>query len=151
MLQEGDQAPEFSLIGSDGKEHSLNDFKGRYLVLYFYPKDDTPGCTTEARCFTGSKDEIRKLGAEVVGVSADGLESHNRFASKYNLKILLLSDTDKRVIKEYGAYGSRGVFGMGTLRKTYIVGKDGKIIKIFGKVHADGHDKEVMGFLKANR
>ncbi len=151
MLEEGDAAPDFSLTGSDGKKHSLKDFKGRTLVLYFYPKDDTPGCTIEAKCFNARMADLRKEGAEVVGVSADDLDSHNRFISKYDLGFLLLSDPDKKTIKGYGAYGSRGIFGMGTLRKTFIIDKNGKVIKIFPKVHADGHDLEVLEFLKKSK
>lgn len=148
MLKEEDKAPDFSLIGSDGKKHGLKEFKGSYLVLYFYPKDDTIGCTLEAKCFNARMGDIKAAGAEVVGVSADDLESHERFKSKYNLGFLLLSDPNKKTIKEYDSYGNKGIFGMGILRNTFVVGKDGRILKIFKRVHAQGHDKQVMDFLK---
>ena len=149
MLKEGDMAPDFQLEGTDGKMHTLKEFRGKYLVLYFYPKDDTPGCTTEAKGFTASLDEIRKRGAEVVGVSKDDLQSHGKFCSKYGLKLLLLSDPTSAMIKSYDAHGDLGIFGMGTLRKTYIIDKDGKIAKIYPKVKPDGHEKEVLEFLSA--
>ena len=148
MLELGTDAPNFSLQGSDDNTHSLNEYKGRYLVLYFYPKDDTPGCTTEAKGFTKEISSIRKLGAEVVGVSSDGLESHSKFCSKYSLSVLLLSDPESRTIKEYNAYGNMGVFGYGTLRKTYIIDPKGKIAKIYEKVNPDGHENEIIEFLK---
>ncbi|MDE1824118.1 MAG: peroxiredoxin [Candidatus Micrarchaeota archaeon] len=149
MLGLNDKAPDFSLPGSDGKEHTLKEFSGRYLVLYFYPKDDTPGCTIEAKAFSKELQRIRKLGAEVVGISKDDFDSHCRFRDKYVLSLLLLSDTDSKAIKAYGAYGDRGIFGFGTLRKTYIIDKKGKIAKIFPKVQPLGHEKEVLEFLSS--
>ena len=149
MLKEGENAPGFSLLGSDGKKHRLDEFKGKVLVLYFYPKDDTPGCTSEAKCLNSSIGEIRKRGAEVVGVSADSIESHKKFAGKHGLGFLLLSDPEKETIKGYGAYGSRGIFGEGTLRKTFIIDRKGNVAKIFEKVNAGSHDKEVLDFLNA--
>ena len=147
MLEKGETAPDFSLEGSDGKRHTLAEFRGKRLVLYFYPKDDTPGCTAEAKCLNSSIDEIRKKGAEVVGISADSLDSHAKFTNKYGLGFLLLSDPEKKTIKEYEAYGSRGIFGEGTLRKTFIIDEKGKILEIFKKVDAGHHDKEVLAFL----
>lgn len=149
MLREGDSAPDFNLEGTDGKAHTLKEFGGRYLVLYFYPKDDTPGCTTEAKGLNARLDEIRKKGAEVVGVSKDDMKSHEKFCSKYALRLLLLSDPSNRMIESYDAYGDRGIFGFGTLRKTYIIGADGRIVKIYPKVKPDGHEKEVLEFLSA--
>ena len=149
MLKEGDIAPEFELEGTDGKQHALKDFRGKYLVLYFYPKDDTPGCTIEARGLNVRLDEIRNTGAEVVGVSKDDLDSHGRFCSKYGLNFLLLSDPSNNMIKSYGAYGDRGLFGWGTLRKTYIIGRDGKIVKVYTKVKPVGHEKEILEFLSS--
>ncbi len=149
MLKEGDAAPDFELDGSDGAKHRLKDYRGKYLVLYFYPKDNTPGCTIEANEFNKKLEEIRKLNAEVIGVSKDDLKSHGKFMDKYGLKFLLLSDTDSKTIKDYGAYGDRGIFGMGTLRNTYIIGKDGKIAKIYEKVKPKGHASEVIEFLKS--
>ncbi|MDE1833303.1 MAG: peroxiredoxin [Candidatus Micrarchaeota archaeon] len=149
MLAEGDMAPGFSLPDSNGKVHKLSDYKGKNLVLYFYPKDDTPGCTIEAKDFTKDLPEIRKLGADVLGVSSDGEESHCDFVDKYSLKVTLLSDTESKTIKEYEAYGNKGVFGWGTIRKTYVIGKDGKILKIYPKVQAIGHCREVIEYLKS--
>ncbi|MDE1874260.1 MAG: peroxiredoxin [Candidatus Micrarchaeota archaeon] len=149
MITIGSKAPGFELEGSDGKRHTLEEFKGGYLVLYFYPKDDTPGCTTEACGFRDAINEIRKAGAEVVGVSKDNLGSHGKFKEKYKLNFLLLSDPDSKTIKAYDSYGDRGIFGMGTLRKTYIIDKGGKVAKIYEKVKPDGHDREVLEFLKS--
>lgn len=149
MVDIGSKAPDFSLEGSDGKTHRLSDFKGRYLVLYFYPKDDTPGCTIEAKEFSEGLSEIRGLGAEVVGVSKDDLKSHGKFCGKYGLSILLLSDPDSKVIKEYGAYGDRGIFGVGTLRNTYVIDGKGNVVKVYEKVKPKGHSAEIMAFLRA--
>lgn len=149
VLREGDSAPDFSLEGTDGKTHTLGEFKGKYLVLYFYPKDDTPGCTVEAKGFTASLDEIRSKGAEVVGISKDGLDSHGKFCSKYGLKLLLLSDPSSTTIKAYDSHANLDIFGMGTLRKTYIIDRNGRIAKIYEKVSPDGHDKEVLTYLSA--
>jgi peroxiredoxin Q/BCP len=148
MLKEGDIAPSFSLMGSDGKMHTSKEFFGRFLVLYFYPKDDTVGCTLEAKCFNARMGEIRLTNSQVVGVSADDLESHGKFIAKYDLGFLLLSDPDMKTIKDYEAYGNKGIFGRGIIRKTFIIDRDGKILKIFPKVHPEGHDKEVLQFLR---
>ena len=148
MLKEGDKAPDFRLQGSDGKSHSLKDFKGRRLVLYFYPKDNTPGCTIEAKQFSSNLEEIHKLNAEVAGVSGDDLASHSKFISKCELGILLLSDPSLKMIKEYEAYGNKGIFGIGIIRKTYIIDAEGGIAKIYQKVSALGHAQEVVDFLK---
>jgi len=147
MLEEGSKAPDFSLKGTDGKTYKLSDFKGRIVVLYFYPNDDTTGCTIEAKAFSESLDDFRKRGAEIIGVSKNDIESHKKFCDKYSLKLLLLSDPDSKIIKMYDSYGNKGAFGFGTIRKTFIIDKSGTIIKIFGKVHALGHDKEVMSYL----
>ncbi len=149
MIEIGDKAPSFSLNGSDGKRHALSEFKGRYLVLYFYPKDDTPGCTIEARRFSASLERIKKMGAEVVGVSKDDLKSHDKFRSKYSLKVLLLSDPSIKTIKKYGAWGDRGLFGVGALRKTFVIDRSGRIVKVYPKVQPDGHEKEIIKFLKS--
>ncbi len=147
-LKEGDKAPDFKLGGDDGKAHALGEFKGKYLVLYFYPRDDTPGCTIEAKGFTERIGEIKKLGADVVGISDDQYESHCRFRDKYGLKVLLLSDPMHKTIEAYGAWGNRGVFGVGTIRTTFVLGKDARILKIFEKVRPDGHPQEIIDFLK---
>ena len=142
------RAPYFNLDGSDGKKHHTGEFSGKYLVVYFYPRDDTPGCTIEAKGFTAKLGAIRRLGAEVVGISNDDIKSHSKFCTKYNLKVLLLSDPLSRMIKRYGAYGSRGIFGKGTLRKTFIIDKKGKVVKIFPKVNPLGHEKEIIKAIK---
>ncbi len=147
MLKKGSKAPDFRLKGSDGRMHRLAEFKGKRIVLYFYPKDNTPGCTMEAKGFNKSLARLRKSGAEVVGISGDSLSSHRAFRSKCSLKFLLLSDPRSAVIRKYGAYGSRGIFGMGTLRKTFIIDRNLKIAKIYEKVNPLGHDKEVLSFL----
>ncbi|MGC8586834.1 MAG: peroxiredoxin [Candidatus Micrarchaeia archaeon] len=151
MVEEGDKAPDFRLRGSDGKLHTLKDFKGKYLILYFYPKDNTPGCTLEANEFNKNLDDIRKFGAEIVGISKDDLNSHDKFRDKYKLHFLLLADPESKVIKSYDAYGNRGVFGMGTLRNTYIIDGEGTVVKVFKKVNPKGHANEVMNFLRNSR
>ncbi len=149
MIELNSKAPDFELDGSDGRRHTLSEFKGKYLVLYFYPKDDTPGCTVEACGFRDSISEIKKLGAEVVGVSHDGTDSHGKFRDKYSLNFLLLSDPENKMIKEYDSYGDKGIFGFGTLRKTYIIDKSGKVVKTYEKVKPEGHNQEVIDFLKS--
>lgn len=134
MIKEGSKAVDFRLRGVDGKMHSLKEFKSRYVVLYFYPKDLTPGCTIQAKKYTGSMQKLKRLGATVLGVSKDDVALHKKFKQKCGLKILLLSDPTSKVIKAYGAYGNRGIFGMGTLRNTYLI-KNGKLEKIFRKVN----------------
>ena len=151
MIALNSKAPDFDLEGSDGKRHKLSEFRGKYLVIYFYPKDDTPGCTVEACGFRDSNAEIKKLGAEVVGISKDGLESHGKFKDKYSLNFLLLSDPDNKTIKAYDAYGDKGIFGWGTLRKTYVIDKKGNVVMIYPKVHPEGHNKEVIEFLKNSK
>lgn len=147
MVAEREKAPDFNLEGSDGKKHSLKEFRGRYLVLYFYPRDDTPGCTTEACSFRDSISMIRKKGAEVVGISKDSLDSHAKFRGKYKLNFLLLSDPESKAIKAYGAYGSRGIFGVGTLRKTFVIDAKGNIAKVYDRVSPKGHGDEVLEFI----
>jgi peroxiredoxin Q/BCP len=144
MLNEGDKAPDFSLAGSDGKKHSLSEFLGKNVVLYFYPKDDTPGCTIEAKEFNKQIADFEDKNAVVIGVSKDGLESHDKFRKKYALDFLLLSDPDSGVIKAYDSYGDKGIFGWGTLRNTFIIGGDGIIKKIFKNVSPLGHSGEVI-------
>ena len=149
MVAEGENAPSFKLDGSDGRQHSLSDFKGKRVVLYFYPKDNTPGCTMEAKEFTEHLGEIHSLNAEVLGVSTDDFKSHCSFIEKQKLRLLLLSDPDGKCIKAYGSYGSRGIFGIGTLRKTFIIDENAIVRKVFDKVHPGAHAKEVINTLKA--
>ncbi|MGC8676207.1 MAG: peroxiredoxin [Candidatus Micrarchaeia archaeon] len=148
-LHEGDSAPEFELEGNDGKKHTLNEFKGKYLVIYFYPKDNTPGCTAEACAFRDSTSSIRQAGAEVIGISKDSIDSHKKFAGKHELNFLLLSDPESKTIKAYGAYGNKGVFGFGTLRKTYIIDKSGKVAKVLEKIKPEEHAAKAIEFLKS--
>ena len=148
MVMENDNVADFNLDGSDGKKHSLSEFNGKYLVLYFYPKDNTPGCTIEAKEFNKHLQELKSLNAVVVGVSKDDLKSHGKFVEKCDLKFLLLSDPNSEVIKAYGAYGDRGIFGVGTLRNTYLI-KDGKVLKVFTKVKPNGHAEEVIEAIKS--
>ncbi|MEM0074379.1 MAG: thioredoxin-dependent thiol peroxidase [Candidatus Micrarchaeaceae archaeon] len=148
MAEEGDKAPDFELVGNDNKKHTLSEFKGKRVVVYFYPKDNTPGCTAEACSFRDSIKEVRSLGAEVIGISKDTIESHSKFSGKYSLNFLLLSDPNSKTIKAFGAYGSRGIFGFGTLRKTYVIGTDGKIERIFENIKPEEHAKKVIEYLK---
>ena len=148
MIREGQKAPDFKLVGDDGKQHTLKEFAGKTLVLYFYPRDDTPGCTIEAKDFTKELSAIRKLGADVVGVSDDPFESHCKFRDKYGLKVLLLSDPKHETIEAYDSWGDRGVFGVGTIRKTYIIDGKGIVAKNLGKVNPVGHAENVVALLK---
>ncbi|MBN2532842.1 MAG: thioredoxin-dependent thiol peroxidase [Spirochaetales bacterium] len=150
MIKEGDNAPAFSLEDNDGKKVSLSDFAGKKIVLYFYPKDDTPGCTKEACSFRDEYDEILKKGAVVIGISADPVKSHSKFKSKYSLPFYLLSDPDKKVMQAYGAWGEKKMYGktyMGTIRSTFIIGVNGKIQKVFPEVTPKEHGKEVLEYL----
>lgn len=148
MLDLNSNVPNFDLEGSDGKRHTLKEFSGKFLVIFFYPRDDTPGCTIEAKGFTSKLNEIHGLGAEVVGISNDDIKSHLKFCSKYGLGTLLLSDQSNNIIKSYDSYGNKGIFGFGTIRNTFIIDKKGKIVKIFGRVRPIGHENEVIKFLK---
>ncbi len=147
MLREGDKAPEFTLVSSDGKEIALQDYRGRKLVLYFYPKDDTPGCTKEACSFTENLARVRRKGAAVVGISADSVASHLKFAQKYSLAFPLLSDPTKETIRAYGVWKEKSFMGrkfMGIERTTFIIDEKGNIARIFPKVKVDGHTEEVL-------
>ena len=150
MLEEGEKAPEFRLKDQDGREKTLQDLleERDFLILYFYPRDDTPGCTKEACGFRDNISELRSLGAEVVGVSIDSPESHIRFIKKYSLPFTLLSDEDGQVARRFGAYSEEK--GR-CLRKTFIIGKDGRIIKVFNKVKPEEHAGEIIDFLKSLR
>lgn len=146
-LQEGDAAPNFSANDQDGEKISLKDFKGKRVVLYFYPKDDTPGCTKEACSFRDSEDVYKKKGIEVLGVSIDDEKSHQKFIAKYNLPFTLLADTDKEIVNAYGVWGEKSMYGkkyMGTLRYTFLIDEKGKIKKIFTKVKVAEHADEVL-------
>ena len=149
-LKVGDNAPEFCLPDKDNKKVCLKDFKGKYVIVYFYPKDNTPGCTTEAIGFTGILSELQKLNAKVIGISPDSPESHAKFIEKKNLKVTLLSDLDKEVLKSYGKWGKntfRGKEYVGVTRSTFLINPDGKIVHIWPKVSVKGHTEEVHKIL----
>ena len=152
QLKEGSKAPNFKLLASDGKEISLKNFKDKNrVVLYFYPKDNTPGCTVEACQFGDAIKKIESTDAVVLGVSPDGVDSHNKFIQKFKLPFILLSDPEKEVCKSYGVWVKKSMYGreyMGVARTTFIIGKDGKIEKIFGKVKPERHAEEVLSSLQ---
>ena len=141
-------APNFKLQDQDGNWHSLEDYRGKYLVLYFYPKDDTPGCTKEACAFRDGRDDIKDLGnVEVVGVSKDSVASHKKFADKYHLNFTLLSDPDHKVIEAYGSWQPNKFMGrsfMGTHRDTFIISPEGKILKEYRGVSPNDHATEII-------
>jgi len=149
-LKEGMAAPDFQLATSTGGELSLRELRGRPVVLYFYPKDDTPGCTREACAFRDGEAELRRLGAAVLGVSRDTLPSHQRFIDKYQLNFPLLSDPDGLAVGAYGAWkpGSEGVAKGGVNRATFLVDAEGTIRRIWRSVKVDGHDQEVLAALE---
>ena len=151
MLQIGDRAPDFCLPNQDSEEVCLRDLQGSWVVLYFYPKDNTPGCTTEALDFTALKSEFEKEGATILGVSPDSIKKHQNFITKKELGITLLSDEDKEVLKKYGVWQLKKNFGkeyMGVVRSTFLIDPDGKIAYIWPKVKVKGHAKEVLEKLK---
>ena len=150
-LKVGSEAPKFCLPDKDNKEVCLKDFKDKYVVLYFYPKDNTPGCTTEAIGFTGILPELQKLDAIVVGISPDSPESHAKFIEKKNLKVILLSDLKKEVINAYGKWGKkkfRGKEYIGVTRSTFLIDPNGKIVHIWPKVSVKGHPEDVKQILE---
>lgn len=150
-IEEGEKAPAFSLLNDQGKKVKLSDFKGSPVVLYFYPRDDTPGCTREACAFRDCKAEMTMLGAVVLGVSPDDVASHQRFRDKYQLNFSLLSDPDQKVSQLYGAWREKNMYGkksMGIQRSTYLIGADGKVAKLWKRVQVDGHDQSVLQALK---
>ncbi len=150
MLKIGDKAPDFTLPDAHETDVQLSSFAGKKVILYFYPKDDTPGCTQEASAFTELYDLIRKKNAIVLGVSKDSSQSHRNFMEKYGLRLTLLSDTQARVIKQYGAWGEKARFGnktMGTLRKTFLIDENGLIAQIWDAVAVPGHAQDVCGIL----
>jgi thioredoxin-dependent peroxiredoxin len=148
--KEGDPAPPFTAPTNGGGHVSLTDFKGHPVILFFYPKDDTPGCTKEACSFRDEYAEFKKRGAIVLGVSVDPVKSHDRFAKKYNLPFPLLSDEDHRIVEAYGVWGEKTFMGrkyQGTHRVTFLIGPDGRIQKIWPKVKPDEHTSEVLAAL----
>lgn len=141
-------APDFTLSSADGKTHSLGDYKGKWLVLYFYPKDDTPGCTTEACSLRDARDDLAALGANIVGISKDTEDSHQKFTDKYHLNFTLLSDPDGTTIEAYGAWGPKMFGNVGILRKTFIIDPNGQVVKVYGRVTPLGHGEQVVEELK---
>ncbi len=149
-LIEGLKAPDFELLDQDGKKHKLSDYKGKKVVLYFYPKDDTPGCTKEACNFRDDAKKYEKKGTVILGVSADDEKSHKKFAKKYELTFPLLADTDKNTVMAYNVWGKKSFMGdeyMGILRTTFLIDKKGIITKIFESVRPDDHSKEILEIL----
>lgn len=149
MKQPPYQAPEFSLADETGKTRSLKDYKGKWVVLYFYPKDDTPGCTVEACSLRDARDAIAEQGAEIIGISADDASSHEKFKANHSLNFTLLSDPGKKVIEAYGAWGKK-MFGQeGILRRTFIINTEGVVVKAYGRVTPLGHGEQIMEYLKS--
>ncbi len=150
--KEGAKAPNFKLPASNGQTIDLPGLKGKNVVIYFYPKDDTPGCTVEACAFRDSHKEIEKHNAVVLGVSPDGLKAHDKFIQKFNLPFALLADETKQMAQDYGVWVEKSMYGkkyMGVARTTFVIDAAGKIAKVFEKVKPEGHDKEVLEVLKA--
>ena len=146
-LKPGDKAPEFNAIDQDGKPVNLTDYKGKKVILYFYPKDNTPGCTDEACSLRDGYQDILKHGYDVIGVSADSTTSHQGFIKKHSLPFRLISDPDKKLIKAYGAWGEKKMYGKsyeGIIRSTFIIGADGKIESIIEKVKTKDHANQVL-------
>jgi peroxiredoxin Q/BCP len=150
---ENKKAPDFMLAGSDGRMHSPGDYAGKTVVIYFYPKDNTSGCTKEACAFRDLKPELDNLNVVLLGVSRDSLASHDRFIGNFGLPFVLLSDPDATMMKDYGAYGEKVQYGkksMGTIRSTVVIGRDGKIVRHWAKVaKAETHPQQVLDFLKS--
>jgi len=154
MLQEGDAAPEFALPDANGEIRKLSDHKGHFRVVYFYPKDDTPGCTKEAQSFTELAAEFGALKAEVFGISPDTVKSHGKFRDKYGLHITLLADEEKAAIQAYGVWVEKKMYGkayMGVERSTFLIGPDGKIAKAWKGVKVPGHAAAVLDALKKHQ
>lgn len=148
MSQTAYPAPAFSLSDQSGSTRSLSDYIGSWLVLYFYPADDTPGCTIEACSLRDARDEIVKLGAQIVGVSKDDASSHEKFKAKHSLNFTLLTDPEKIAIKAYGAWGKKQFGAEGTLRKTFIINPKGFVVKVYGRVTPLGHGDQIINDLK---
>ncbi|WP_421920516.1 thioredoxin-dependent thiol peroxidase [Marinifilum sp.] len=146
-LKEGDKAPDFKGLNQDEKELKLADFKGKKLILYFYPKDNTPGCTAESCNLNENYDALTKLEFEVVGVSPDKISSHQKFITKYNLAFNLIADTEKEILEAYGVWGMKKMYGreyMGVIRTTFVIAEDGTIEKIFDKVKTKDHTNQIL-------
>jgi peroxiredoxin Q/BCP len=150
-IESGQRAPAFTLTADDGTKVRLADLKGRPVVLYFYPRDDTPGCTREACAFRDRQAKLKKLGAVVLGVSGDSIQSHQKFRDKYRLNFPLLADEDHRVAEKYGAWREKNMYGkksMGIQRSTFLIDPKGKVAKVWKQVKVDGHDEQVLNTLE---
>ncbi len=141
-------APDFSLPDENGVLRSLREYRGKWAIVYFYPKDETPGCTIEACALRDARDELIELGAEIIGISRDEATSHEKFVARYKLPFHLLSDIDARTMREYGAWGKKQFGREGILRKTFIVDPTGQVVKVFGRVTPVGHGTQVVEALK---
>ncbi len=153
LLKEGQTAPNFTAKNQDGKEIKLSDFKGKKVILYFYPKDNTPGCTAEACNLRDNYDALLEKGFEVIGVSPDSEKSHTNFISKYNLQFNLIADSDKEILKAYGAWGEKKMYGKsyeGVLRTTYVIDENGNIDKVIDKVKTKDHASQILDTLGMN-
>lgn len=153
MLEIGTKAPEFTLPDKDGNTVSLTDFAGKKVVLYFYPKDNTPGCTRQACAFTGAYQEFRKINAVVIGISKDSVVSHQKFAEKYGLPFILLSDPELTAIQAYGVWQEKKLYGkvsMGVVRSTFVIDENGMIEKVMPKVKPDTNAAEILAYLNTN-
>ena len=151
-IDSGDLAPDFSLPSDNGANISLSQFKGKSVVLYFYPKDDTSGCTIEAKDFTSLAEEFEKTGTIVIGMSPDSAKKHAKFKGKYELNVKLAADEEKTTLNTYGVWVEKSMYGrkyMGVERTTYLIGPDGKVRKVWRKVSVPGHAEEVLRAVKA--
>lgn len=149
-IEAGERAPAFTLTADDDAKVRLSDLKGQPAVLYFYPRDDTPGCTREACAFRDQQSQLRKLGVRVLGISTDSIESHGKFRDKYDLNFSLLSDPDHAVAEKYGAWREKNLYGkksLGIQRSTFLIDADGKVAKVWKAVKVDGHDAQVIAAL----
>jgi peroxiredoxin Q/BCP len=149
-LKEGDKAPAFTVATNGGGTVSLSDFAGKHVILYFYPKDDTPGCTKEACAFRDGFADFKKKGAVILGVSPDSVKKHDKFIEKFKLPFTLLADEEKKIVNDYGVWGEKTFMGrkyMGTFRVTFLIGPDGKIKKIWPNVKPEEHAAEVLAAL----
>lgn len=142
-------APNFSLKDELGNTHSLNEYRGQWLVLYFYPADDTPGCTVEACSFRDARDSLAELGAHIVGISKDDASSHEKFKAKHSLNFTLLTDPQKIALNAYGAWGKKQFGVEGTLRKTFIINPEGMVVKVYGRVTPQGHGEQITLDIKS--
>lgn len=152
MLEAGTKAPDFTLTDKDGQEVSLSDLRGSKVVLYFYPKDNTPGCTRQACAFAEAYSVFEELGVKIVGISKDGIASHVKFAEKYNLPFILLSDPERKAIESYGVWQEKklcGKIGMGVVRTTFIIDENGIIEKVMPKVKPDTNAEEILEELRS--